>query len=360
MTAGGWSLYYLPMQPKAQHPEKQSFFKLLLGSSILFLIFFVFFLDVITQREITFDICYFPVIMLAVWFFRNRTGYLMASLAAILWFMAQRPVEYIFGIYAVSLDAFFHWIAFLLVAKMTGRVRDQSLELKKKTEELARSNQELERFASKAAHDLQAPLANILGYTELLQLKYKSVQDEQASGYIEHILKGVRRMSDFIRALLEYAKVIKPEGAVEIVDLDKVIKEVLESLQLVIAQKKAQVSSEPLPRARINPDLAGLLFQNLITNAMKYCEREPRIQINAAKKDKEWLFSMKDNGIGIPEGSRQRIFIMFEKLPTKQQYPGSGIGLATCQKIVERYGGRIWVESVLGEGSTFYFTLPAV
>jgi light-regulated signal transduction histidine kinase (bacteriophytochrome) len=348
------------MSFKTKSSARQYFFKLLFGPFILSIAFFAFYLDVLTQREITFDICYFPAIMLMVWNFGDRAGYLMASITALLWFMAQRPVEYLGGIYAVSLDALFHWVAFLLVARMTGRVRDQSLELERKTKELTRSNQELEHFASKAAHDLQAPLANVFGFTELLQAKYKSAGDEQTNGYIEHILKGVRRMSDFIRALLEYARVMKPDGSSSIVELNGVMKEVLDSLQLVIAQKKARVSFDSLPKVRVNPALIGLLFQNLITNAMKYCEKEPEIHIHAAKKDEECLFSIKDNGIGIPAESRERIFIMFEKLATKQQYPGSGIGLATCQKIVERYGGRIWVESPSGEGSTFYFTLPAV
>ena len=330
------------------------------GLLILSLAFLAFYLDVLTQREITFDICYFPAIMLMVWSFGYRAGYLMASITAILWFMAQRPVEYIGGLFAVTLDAIFHWVAFLLVARMTGRVRDQSLELERKTKELARSNQELEHFASKAAHDLQAPLANVFGFTELLQAKYKNSGDEQTNGYIEHLLKGVRRMSDFIRALLEYARVMKPQGALSLVDLNGVVQEVLDSLHLVIEQKKAQVSFDPLPKVRVNPALAGLLFQNLITNAMKYCEKEPRIHIRGSKKEGEWIFSIEDNGIGIPEESRQRIFIMFEKLETKEKYPGSGIGLATCQKIVERHGGRIWVESKPGEGSTFYFSLPAV
>jgi signal transduction histidine kinase len=147
---------------------------------------------------------------------------------------------------------------------------------------------------------------------------------------------------------------------------------VIEDFHFVILEKKAEITCDPLPTLPMNAGLAGLLFQNLIGNAMKYCEKEPRIHISAVRQGKEWIFSVKDNGIGIPEESRERIFIMFEKLPTKRQYPGSGIGLATCQKIVERYGGRIWVESPpkdgsvqggaaekLGKGATFFFTLPA-
>jgi light-regulated signal transduction histidine kinase (bacteriophytochrome) len=338
-----------------QDLQKKIFFKPLLGPVILALAFLAFYLDIITQREITFDICYFPAIMLMVWFFGNRAGYLMASITALLWFMAQRPVEYIGGVHAVILDAIFHWVAFLLVSKMTARVRDQSLELKAKTKELARSNLELEQFASKAAHDLQSPLVSILGFGELLQRKFKGPGNEETNDFIEHVLKSGRRMSAFIKALLEYSKVLKPEEALTLVDLNGTLTDVLASLQFTILEKKAQVTFDPLPQIRINPGLAGLLFQN----AMKYCEKEPRIHICAVKKGKEWIFSIRDNGIGIPEESRERIFIMFEKLVTHQKYPGSGIGLSTCQKIVERSGGRIWVESKLGEGSTFFFSLPA-
>ena len=165
-------------------------------------------------------------------------------------------------------------------------------------------------------------------------------------------------MSAFIRALLEYARLAPKTVPSVPVDLGKTVKEALEDLHVYIIEKKAEILVDPLPTVRIQPGLAGLLFQNLIGNALKYCEKQPRIHVSAVRRGKEWLFSVQDNGIGVPEESRERIFIMFEKLPTKHQYPGSGIGLATCQKIVERYGGRIWVESQPGEGSTFFFTLP--
>jgi len=166
-------------------------------------------------------------------------------------------------------------------------------------------------------------------------------------------------MSSFVKALLEYSQVTKKEGSLSPVDFEKIVKETLENLHFTILERKADVKVDPLPALPVNPGLVGVLFQNLIGNALKYCEKEPRIHISAIQKKKEWLFSVKDNGIGIPEDARSRVFILFERLPTRQQYSGSGIGLATCQKIVERYGGRIWAESQAGEGTTFYFTLPA-
>ncbi len=346
------------MFPNTALSEKRKVVPVLFCLFIIAAAFLAFYLDIVTRNLIAFDVFYFPFIMAITWYLGGRPGFLITTLILFLWLAAQGYEGYAANIPDFIVDGILHTVIFFLIFWLTHLVRQRALLLSERTKELARSNEELERFASKAAHDLQAPLANVFGFTELLQVKYKDSQDEQTNGYIEHILKGIRRMSDFIRALLDYAKVMKPEGMTTSVDLNEILKGVLESLQLVIAQKKAQVSFDALPQVRINPDLVGLLLQNLITNAMKYCEKEPRIHIRAEKKGKEWLFSVKDNGIGIPEKSRERIFIMFEKLETKRQYPGSGIGLATCQKIVERYGGRIWVESALGEGSTFYFTLP--
>jgi len=158
---------------------------------------------------------------------------------------------------------------------------------------------------------------------------------------------------------LEYARVMKEDRNVPPLDLNKAVREVVENLHAVIIEKKAEVILNPLPSFPINPGLAQILFQNLIGNALKYCEKEPKVHVSAERKDHQWLFSVRDNGIGIPDADRKRIFIMFEKLPTRRQYPGSGIGLATCQKIVDRYHGRIWVDAAPGGGSVFYFTFPA-
>ena len=166
-------------------------------------------------------------------------------------------------------------------------------------------------------------------------------------------------MTVLIKELLDYATAGKREINIAPLDLGKVLKETLETLSAEVEEKKAEVLVAPLPTLAIQPELARVLFQNLIDNALKYCERQPRIHVSAVRQGSKWLFSVRDNGIGIPAGDLKRIFIMFEKSPTQQRYPGSGIGLATSQKIVMNYGGRIWVKSQPGEGSTFFFTLPA-
>jgi light-regulated signal transduction histidine kinase (bacteriophytochrome) len=292
----------------------------------------------------------------------------MVVLSSILWTIAQSHLPFLFA------NGLVRALTFAVVCMMTGIIRSKEEKLKVISDELTRSNRELEIFASKAAHDLQSPLATILGFAELLKDKYQDSGDETTKDFTERIIATVNRMILFIKALLNYANVKKPKAFQPPVELEKIVREVIADFHFLILQKKAEVICDPLPVLSIDPGLAGLLFQNLIDNAMKYCEKEPRIHISAVRKGKEWLFSIQDNGIGVPETLRERIFLMFEKLATRQKYPGSGIGLATCQKIVERYGGRIWVESSpdsaadaqdsstgkSGTGSTFFFTLPAV
>jgi light-regulated signal transduction histidine kinase (bacteriophytochrome) len=349
-------------------PEKGKVLEIIEGLLILCATLLVFYLDVITGDEIAFYIFYIPSIMAVAWYWGNRAGWLMVVLSSILWSIAQRHLPFLFT------NAIVRALTFAVVCMMTGILRDKEEKLQIISNELIRSNRELELFASKAAHDLQSPLATILGFAELLRDKYQDSGDETTKDFTERIIATAKRMIVFIKALLNYATVKKPETFQSPLALEKVVKEVLKDLHFLILQKKAEVICDPLPAVSIDPGLAGLLFQNLIGNALKYCEEEPRIHISAVRKRKEWLFSIQDNGIGIPEAFRERIFLMFEKLATRQKYPGSGIGLATCQKIVERYGGRIWVESSTGPapnaqdnaagksgaGSTFFFTLPAV
>lgn len=349
------------MPPERSLSEKIKIAPSLFCFFLLLCSFLAFSLDIATRDMIAFDVFYFPSVMLMTWYLGDRPGRLMAVLVALLWFLAQADVGFSLSTRTLLLDGVVHLLTFALVFWLTSRVRQSAMLLGLRSKELARSNLELEQFAFKAAHDLQSPLATLFSYSEFLAEKSGSApEDGKLTLCADAISKSANRMSLMIKALLDYAKVAKEEKEVPSVDLSKVVREVIESLDAAITDKKAEVTIDPLPVLAINPGLAGILFQNLIGNALKYCENAPRIHLSAVRKDKEWTFSVRDNGIGIPEEARERIFIMFEKLPTKRQYPGSGIGLATCQKIVERYGGRIWVESKPGEGSAFFFTLPAL
>ena len=348
------------MLPKSLFSEPQKVRPFLFVSLILALTFLAFFLDIATRDLIAFDIFYFPSIMLVTWYLGDRPGRLMVILTALLWFFAQMDARVSTGVLTLLLDGVVHFFTFGLVFWMTGWIHKSAVLMEAKSKELARSNLELEQFAYKAAHDLQSPLSTIYSYSEFLaEENEKYPADEKLILCAEAILKGAKRMSLMIKALLDYAKVGQGENKNPPVGLSKIAADAVENLSAAIAEKKAEVTLDPLPAVAIHPGLAGILFQNLIGNALKYCEQPPRVRVAAVRKGKDWVFSVQDNGIGIPEESRERIFIMFEKLVTRQKYPGSGIGLATCQKIVERYGGRIWVESKPGEGSTFFFTLPA-
>jgi len=351
---------------QTQLSGKSRFSKTLGGILVLSATLLIFYLDIMTGDEIAFYVFYIPSIMAITWYWGKLAGWLMVVLSSLMWLLAQWNFPFLFW------NGIVRAITFAVVCEMTGIIRGKEEQLEKKSKELARSNLELEQFAVRAAHDLQSPLATILGFTELLKEKYEKSGDAEARDFTGHIIQSVKRSSAFIKALLNYANVTKPKVPASPVELGKIVKVVIDDFHFAILQKKAEVICDPLPTLSVNPGLVGILFQNLIGNAMKYCEKEPRIHISAVRKGKEWLFSIQDNGIGIPEESRGRVFVMFEKLPTQQQYSGSGIGLATCQKIVERCGGRIWVESPpkdgsvqgsvaekSGEGSTFFFTLPA-
>lgn len=351
-------------------PGKSKDLKNLGGLLVLGATLFVFYLDILTGDEVAFYIFYVPSIMVMTWHWGNRAGWLMVVLSSLMWSIAQQNLPFLF------VNGSIRTLTFAVVCVLAGMIRSKEEQLKIKSDELTRSNRELELFAAKAAHDLQSPLATILGFAELLKDKYQDSGDDLTKDFTDRIIGTVNRTIIFIKALLNYANVKKPEASHTSLELEKVVKEVIADFHFLILEKKAEVTCGPLPALPIEPGLAGLLFQNLIGNAIKYCEKEPRVHISAVRKGKEWLFSVQDNGIGVPEEFRERVFVMFEKLTTRQKYPGSGIGLATCQKIVERYGGRIWVESSLkrgasaevrdsaaggsGAGSTFFFTLPAV
>jgi two-component system, chemotaxis family, sensor kinase Cph1 len=225
--------------------------------------------------------------------------------------------------------------------------------------ELTRSNAELEQFAYVASHDLQAPLGTIIGYAQLLEKRCNNILDAPSNKFITNIVNSCERMQDLIDDLLEYSRVGKSQKVFELVDCNRVFEEACANLQVAIGKNQAVVTRTDLPAVTGDRFQLVQLFQNLISNALKYRRDEPPIvRASAALDGDNWLFSVEDNGIGIAEDFYPRIFQIFQRLHTQREYSGTGIGLAICQKIVERHGGRIWVESTLDRGSTFYFSLP--
>ena len=237
------------------------------------------------------------------------------------------------------------------------KLRESEALLKAKTADLERSNQELEQFAYVASHDLQEPLRMVNSYVQLLSSRYKDKLDADANEFIHFAVDGSNRMRNLINSLLEFSRVnrIKPFTWME---MDKVVEEVLIDLSSMISENGAIIHYGDLPQIYGDQVLIGQLFQNLIANAIKFRGiPEPEITISCEKRKDDYFFAVKDNGIGIKKEYAEKIFVIFRRLHGMERYPGTGIGLAICKKIVERHGGRIWVESEPGKGATFYFTL---
>jgi PAS domain S-box-containing protein len=237
--------------------------------------------------------------------------------------------------------------------------KQAEIELQNQKQELARSNHELQQFAYVASHDLQEPLRMITSYLELLERRYKGQLDDKADKFIAYAVDGATRMQTLINDLLSYSRLGMRGQEFESVDCAKILRNVLTNLQVAIAQSSAVVTYDSLPQLNADPSQLTQLFQNLLSNAIKFRRDDPpQIHIGVKCINDKWLFSVCDNGMGIDTQYMDRIFIIFQRLQSRTEYPGTGIGLAVCKKIVERHQGRLWVESQLGQGSTFHFTLP--
>jgi signal transduction histidine kinase len=245
--------------------------------------------------------------------------------------------------------------------KMLQAVKASELALEERNAELARSNSELEQFAYVASHDLQEPLRMVASYMQLLEKRYKGRLDEKADEFIHYAVDGVVRMKRLINDLLEYSRVGRREIKKERADLNEVFRKAILNLQEAIREKGGRVEAQKLPIVVGDEIQLVQLFQNLIGNALKFCkERTPDIQVRCLDTDDEWQITFRDNGIGMEQDSQNKIFQVFQRLHSTKEYPGTGIGLAICKRIVERHGGRIWAESQSGQGSTFFATLPKV
>jgi PAS domain S-box-containing protein len=229
-----------------------------------------------------------------------------------------------------------------------------------KVEELARSNRDLEQFAYAASHDLQEPLRMVASYTQLLAERYGGKLDENADKFLGYAREGALRMQVLIRDLLTFSRVVQAGVPRKNVDCDVALEEALQSLTAAIEESGTVVTHTALPNVWADQTQIVQVFQNLIGNAIKFHNgAPPQCAVSAEKSGCNWLFSVSDNGIGIAPEYAENIFVVFQRLHARTEYPGNGIGLAICKKIIEHYGGTIWVESKVGEGSTFKFTLPA-
>lgn len=269
-------------------------------------------------------------------------------------------------------DGSFYWVDTTIVPFLdeTGKVyqyvairteitghKQLEQEMSAKVAELARSNDELAQFAYIVTHDLQEPIRAIAGFVQLLKRRYHDQLDDKANEYIRHSLEGTKRMQMFIDGLLAYSQVNADQSFVT-VDCEATLNTVLTNLSVTIGETQAVITNDPLPKVAGVSFQLMQLFGNLISNALKFqSQQTPRIHISVESKTDKYVFSIADNGIGIEAQYKTRIFRVFQRLHTRKEYPGTGVGLAICKKIVGHHNGEIWVESKLGEGTTFYFTI---
>ncbi len=246
--------------------------------------------------------------------------------------------------------------------EMEKQLKETINELKETLNELERSNKELEQFAYVSSHDLQEPLRTIASFTQLLERRYKGQFDSDADEFMDYIVEAAKRMKEQINGLLEYSRVATKGEEFQLVDMNSILNQTLQTLNTLIKESKAEITIDELPNVMGDTRQLQSVFQNLISNAIKFrkCEEPPIIHISSYKDENnnEYVFSIKDNGIGIEEQYMERIFTIFQRLHTREVYKGTGIGLSIVKRIIERHNGRIWVESEYGVGSTFYFTIP--
>ena len=257
---------------------------------------------------------------------------------------------------AVQIDG--RWVIVVCSRDISERKRAEE-ELQRRLEDLARSNEELERFAYIASHDLTEPLRMVAGYTQLLERRCRDRLDGEALEFIDFIVGGTVRMKRLIDDLLAYSRVGR-QVKHQPVRMDDVLDDVLSNLQQLIAEKSAAIERGPLPVVTADRTAMTQLLQNLVGNALKFqgAATSAVVRIAASQQESGWTFTVADNGIGIAPENFERIFVIFQRLHARDEYGGTGIGLAICKKIVERHGGRIWLESQPGVGTKFFFTLP--
>jgi len=259
---------------------------------------------------------------------------------------------------------------FIELFKKTQEVRRQEQALRalnaqleqrvaERTAEMQRSNEELQQFAYVVSHDLQEPLRVVASYVQQLAERYQDKLEAEANELISYALDGAKRMQQLIVDLLAYSRIETTGQEFAPTDCEGVLQRVLGDLRVAIEESGAEVTHDPLPQVMADNVQLGQVLQNLLGNAIKFrSQQPPRIHVSARQEGQQWVFSVRDNGIGINPRYAERIFGIFERLHPRTEYPGTGIGLAICKKIVERHGGQIWVESEPGKGAAFFFTLP--
>lgn len=275
--------------------------------------------------------------------------------------LLRTGVVVLFGIaLGVTIFVILRVLPLRAVIRAESSLQDANRFLLAQTEELSRSNTELEQFAYAAAHDLQEPLRMVVRYVQLLENRYKGKLDPDADSFIAFTVEGVDRLKELLDALLTISMVGAESMQLHEVNCEEVWEEVRGLLKDEIKQSGVMITCDPLPVVMANKKLLIILFEHLVVNALKFrSAAPPLIHVGVLSREDDWIFSVRDNGIGIAPQYFERIFQLFQRLHRREDYLGTGAGLSTCKKIVERHGGRIWLESTPGQGTTFFFTIPS-
>jgi len=302
---------------------------------------------------------YFPSILACLWW--KRKGLIIpVFLAVILIIFNFIPELEFFNL--ETINNFLRVISLIVVgiavSLLSGHISKREIEFNEIMEDLRRSNEDLQQFAYVASHDLQEPLRAIVSFSQLLEDKYQDKIDKDGKEFIHFLTDGAKKMNTLIKDLLLYSRITTHAKPSKLTNLEDIIKDVLFNLQESIKESGAIITYDEMPVLKVDRTQFIQLFQNLLSNTIKFRREEPpKIHIGTKRINNEWLFTVKDNGIGIESKYFGKLFNIFYRLHTKEEYPGTGIGLPICKKIVQRYGGKIWVESEFGKGSTFYFTI---
>jgi signal transduction histidine kinase len=316
--------------------------------------------DYITGYEFGFFIFYFIPVSISAWFNGRRSGVVMAFASAFFWFLSDKLTRHPYpNAYFIYWEMFMRYVSFLTTALTIAKIRSMFLNQERLNNDLKRSNEDLRQFSRVVSHDLQSPLSTVEGFVKLLRRKYLAKSDEKADKIIGHLLGSTQNMRRIITDILELSRLEAGNVPLEPVKIESCIETALMNLHTLVKDKHAEIKrEESFPMVRGNHTQITSLFQNLIGNALKFTKENPVIRISLRDSDKEHIFSIEDNGIGISPEHRGKIFGAFHRIYSNREYPGTGLGLSICKRVVERHGGRIWVESELGKGSTFFFSLP--
>ena len=302
---------------------------------------------------------YFPSILACLWW--KRKGLIIpVFLSVILFIFNLIPEQEFFNLETINnlLRGISLIIVGIVISLLSEHISKREVEFNEIMEDLRRSNEDLQQFAYVASHDLQEPLRAIVSFSQLLEEKYQDKIDKDGKEFIDFITDGAKKMNTLIKDLLLYSRVTTQAKPSKLTNLKDNIKDALFNLQESIKESGAIITYDEMPVLKVDKTQFIQLFQNLLSNAIKFRREEPpKIHIGAKRINNEWLFTVEDNGIGIESKYFDKLFNIFYRLHTKEEYPGTGIGLPICKKIVQRYGGKIWVESEFGKGSIFYFTI---